>query len=120
MGRNTHVTQEAVKRSYMRAMWLAEVDDLRFRDVRREATTRMSRKGLNIMEVAGVTGHKDLWMLRRYTHPSPDGECRAEAGMRTARPTLRREPLDFHATLNLLGFTRQLSDFEEHVLIWGG
>jgi hypothetical protein len=25
-------------------------------------------KGLNIMEVASITGHKDLRMLHRYTH----------------------------------------------------
>lgn len=33
-----------------------------------EATTRLFEKGLNIMEVASITGHKDLRMLRRYTH----------------------------------------------------
>jgi site-specific recombinase XerD len=31
-------------------------------------TTRLFEKGLNIMEVASITGHKDLRMLRRYTH----------------------------------------------------
>jgi site-specific recombinase XerD len=25
-------------------------------------------KGLNVMEVASITGHKDLRMLQRYTH----------------------------------------------------
>ncbi|MGB5198972.1 MAG: tyrosine-type recombinase/integrase [Sedimenticolaceae bacterium] len=36
--------------------------------MRHEATTRLFEKGLNIMEVASITGHKDLSMLRRYTH----------------------------------------------------
>ena len=62
------VTTEAVKRSYMRAIRRAGSKDLRFHDLRHEATTRLFEKGLNIMEVASITGHKDLRMLRRYTH----------------------------------------------------
>jgi len=46
----------------------AGIEDLRFHDLRHEATTRLFEKGLNIMEVASITGHKDLRMLRRYTH----------------------------------------------------
>ena len=62
------VTTEAVKRSYMRAIRRAGIEGLRFHDLRHEATTRLFEKGLNIMEVASITGHKDLRMLRRYTH----------------------------------------------------
>ena len=62
------VTTEAVKRSYMRATRRAGIEDLRFHDLRHEATTRLFEKGLNIMEVASITGHKDLRILRRYTH----------------------------------------------------
>ena len=62
------VTTEALKRSYVRATRRAGIDDLRFHDLRHEATTRLFEKGLNIMEVASITGHKDLRMLRRYTH----------------------------------------------------
>lgn len=42
--------------------------DLRFHDLRHEATSRFFEKGLGLMEVASITGHKDLKMLRRYTH----------------------------------------------------
>ncbi len=42
--------------------------DLRFHDLRHEATSRLFEKGLNPMEVAAVTGHKTLQMLKRYTH----------------------------------------------------
>jgi integrase len=52
----------------MRAIRRAAIEDLRFHDLRHEATTRLFEKGLNIMEVASITGHKDLRMLRRYTH----------------------------------------------------
>ena len=42
--------------------------DLRFHDLRHEATSRLFEKGLNPMEVAAITGHKTLQMLKRYTH----------------------------------------------------
>jgi len=42
--------------------------DIRFHDLRHEATSRFFEKGLNVMEVATITGHKDLRMLQRYTH----------------------------------------------------
>lgn len=42
--------------------------DLRFHDLRHEATSRLFEKGLGIMEVASMTGHKSLQMLKRYTH----------------------------------------------------
>ncbi len=62
------LTTEAVKRAYTRAVRRTDIKDLRFHDLRHEATTRLFEKGLNIMEVASITGHKDLRMLRRYTH----------------------------------------------------
>jgi len=42
--------------------------DFRWHDLRHEATSRLFEKGLNLMEVASITGHQDLKMLKRYTH----------------------------------------------------
>ena len=42
--------------------------DLRFHDLRHEATSLLFEKGLNHMKVASMTGHKSLAMLKRYTH----------------------------------------------------
>jgi integrase len=44
------------------------IDDLHFHDLRHEATSRFFEKGLNPVEVATITGHKDTRMLMRYTH----------------------------------------------------
>lgn len=41
--------------------------DIRLHDGRREATTRMFEKGLDLMEVASQSGHKTLSILRGYT-----------------------------------------------------
>lgn len=43
--------------------------DLRFHDLRHEATSRLAEKLTNVMELASVTGHRDLRMLQRYYHP---------------------------------------------------
>ena len=44
------------------------MEDLRFHDLRHEATSRFFEKDLNVMEVAAITLHKDLRMLQRFTH----------------------------------------------------
>jgi integrase len=62
------LTTEAIKQAFVRATGRAGIVDLRFHDLRHEATTRLFERGLNIMEVSAITGHKDLSMLRRYTH----------------------------------------------------
>ncbi|MBT6200349.1 MAG: tyrosine-type recombinase/integrase [Gammaproteobacteria bacterium] len=44
------------------------LESLRFHDLRHEVTSRFFEKGLNPVEVATITGHKDTRMLMRYTH----------------------------------------------------
>ena len=46
----------------------AVLADLRFHDLRHEAASRLFELGLDAMEVATITGHKTMQMLRRYTH----------------------------------------------------
>ena len=59
----------AFKKTWQRLMKRCGFTDLRFHDLRHEATSRLFEKGLNVMEVASITGHKDVRMLYRYTHP---------------------------------------------------
>lgn len=42
--------------------------DLHWHDLRHEAASRLFEKGLHPMEVASITGHRNLNTLRRYTH----------------------------------------------------
>jgi integrase len=44
-------------------------EDIRFHDLRHEAISRLSDKGLNVIELSYISGHKTLSMLKRYTHP---------------------------------------------------
>ncbi|HJV84495.1 MAG TPA: site-specific integrase [Noviherbaspirillum sp.] len=67
-GRVFPITREALKRAFSRACERAGVQDLHFHDLRHEATSSLFEKGLNMMEVAAITGHKTFQMLKRYTH----------------------------------------------------
>ncbi len=44
---------------------------LRWHDLRHEGTSRLFEKGMNTMEAAAMTGHRNMSMLRRYTHLMP-------------------------------------------------
>lgn len=46
----------------------AGIENLRFHDLRHEATSRLFERGLGIAEVSAITGHKTMAMLSRYTH----------------------------------------------------
>ena len=62
------ITEDPITRAFVRACTRAKVEGLTFHDLRHEATSRLFEKGFNPMEVAAITGHKTLQMLKRYTH----------------------------------------------------
>lgn len=49
------------------------IEDLVFHDLRHEAITRMFEAGMDIPQVAAVSGHRDWKHLRRYTQLRPEG-----------------------------------------------
>jgi len=62
------LSETALRGLWNRACRRAGINDLHLHDLRHEGTSRLFEKGLNIMEVSTITGHKDLKMLKRYTH----------------------------------------------------
>lgn len=68
------VTVRAVQQSFERCLMRARktapklCNDLNFHDFRHEAISRFFEKGLNQFQVAAISGHKTLQMLKRYTH----------------------------------------------------
>jgi integrase len=62
------IKPDTVTRAFKRACIRVGLEDLRFHDIRHEATSRFFELGLNTMEVSAITGHKTLTMLKRYTH----------------------------------------------------
>lgn len=65
------ISADAVKKAFFRGVERAGIVDLHFHDLRHEATTRISKKLSNVLELSAVTGHKTLRMLQRYYHPDP-------------------------------------------------
>jgi integrase len=65
---------DGVRRPYeFRAEWhrklkVTSITGLRFHDLRHEAVSRLVEAGLGDQEVAAISGHKSMQMLRRYTH----------------------------------------------------
>lgn len=67
-GRVFPLTKNAVHQAFHRACQRAGLQNLRFHDLRHEGVSRLFEIGLNPMEVASISGHKTLAMLKRYTH----------------------------------------------------
>jgi integrase len=68
-GRVFPISATALRKAFERACETANILDLRFHDLRHTATTRISNKIPNLVELAAITGHKDVRMLARYYHP---------------------------------------------------
>ncbi|MHB1537499.1 MAG: tyrosine-type recombinase/integrase [Solirubrobacteraceae bacterium] len=62
---------DSVTQAFERAAKRAGIENVRIHDLRHEATSRIAEKLPNLIELAAVTGHKDLRMLKRYYHPRP-------------------------------------------------
>ncbi len=67
-GRVLDTTAEGIKQAFERARAKAGMEHFNFHDLRHEATSRLFERGWGIMEVAHVTGHQDIQMLKRYTN----------------------------------------------------
>ena len=62
------ITPNGCRLAWDRLRSSAGLADLRFHDFRHKDISRFFELGLNITEVAVISGHKDPRMLFRYTH----------------------------------------------------
>ncbi len=67
-GRILPTSAEGLKNAFERARKRANLEHFNFHDLRHEAISRLFERGWNVMEVAAVSGHKDLQSLKRYTN----------------------------------------------------
>ena len=68
-GRVFPVSIAAMEAAFSRATHRAGLHGLHFHDLRHTATSRIARRLPNVIELASVTGHESLQMLKRYFHP---------------------------------------------------
>jgi integrase len=59
--------------AFKRGVHRANLDGVRFHDLRRTAITSMAEKLPNVIELAAVSGHKSLMVLKQYYRPSASG-----------------------------------------------
>lgn len=66
-GRVVNLTTSGLSHAFHDLCRALNIDDLRFHDLRREAVSRLFERGLNVAEVAAISGHKTWAVLKRYT-----------------------------------------------------
>lgn len=64
-----HITAATLHKAFTKARKRSGLSDLRFHDLRHTAATRMASRLPNVIELAAVTGHRTVQMLKRYYHP---------------------------------------------------
>jgi integrase len=60
----------ALNAAFKRGLSRSGLIDIRFHDLRRTAITKMAEKLPNVIELAAVSGHKSLMVLKQYYRPS--------------------------------------------------
>ncbi|MDI2113036.1 site-specific integrase [Commensalibacter nepenthis] len=65
------VTPDVLSSTFRKAKIAVGLENIRFHDARREATTQFAEKLSNPLELSAVTGHKDINLLRS-TYYNPD------------------------------------------------
>lgn len=95
-----------------------KIENLHFHDLRHEAISRLfETTSLDAMEVAAISGHKSLSMLKRYTHLKAHKLVRKlEAGKNKSRQIMLSSLIPYPAEIkkNTCGqWTARLLDFEE-------
>lgn len=64
------IAAQTTAAAFTRATARACIKGFRFHDLRHTAISRMADKLPNVIELAAVTGHRSIQMLKRYYHPS--------------------------------------------------
>ncbi|EKE02598.1 MAG: site specific recombinase [uncultured bacterium] len=66
-----------IKRPFKAILERAEIEELRFHDLRHTAATRMVASGTDIVTVQDILGHQDLKTTSRYSHPDKERKFKA-------------------------------------------
>jgi integrase len=62
------LNKQTVSILFLRATRRAKIENFHFHDLRHMALTKLSTKFTNILELAAISGHRELRMLQRYVH----------------------------------------------------
>ena len=59
---------DSISQAFKRVCKAAGIEGLTFHDLRHEAASRLGEKAFSPLEVAAITGHKTMQMVKRYSH----------------------------------------------------
>lgn len=62
----------SLEQAWYRLLARVGITGLRFHDLRHEGVSRLFERGLNVIEVSSISGHREMRMLKRYTHLAAD------------------------------------------------
>lgn len=110
-------TSDGFKSAWRTLIKRTGIENLHFHDLRHEAVSRLFELGtLDMMEVATISGHKSMQMLRRYTHLKAsnlveklDGRKTLNKGKRVIVQTVVPYPASVSSTSD--GIKLQFLDF---------
>lgn len=74
---------KSISAAFTRACSLLGIDDLRYHDLRHEGVSYLFELGLNIPQVALVSGHQSWASLKRYSHIEKMGDRYADCNLFT-------------------------------------
>lgn len=66
------IKPDSISLAFKRTCERLNISGLNFHDLRHEAISRLFEMGLSVIEVASISGHKDVRMLQKYTHLKPE------------------------------------------------
>ena len=61
-----------LRRAFKKAVSKAEIEDIRFHDLRHCFCTKLAQRGVDIYKIAKLAGHEDIRMTQRYSHHCPE------------------------------------------------
>lgn len=65
-------TRDKVSMAFIRACKRAQIENMRFHDLRHDFASNLTQSGIDINRVRELLGHKDLRMTLRYCHLAPE------------------------------------------------
>ena len=71
----------------------AKIENFWFHCLRHTFATRLVARGIDIVTVRDLMGHRDIKMTLRYAHPTPENKVRAVESLMEANPTVGNKPL---------------------------
>lgn len=114
-------TKHGIKSTWRFMLQKLSIEDLHFHDLRHEAISRFFELGtLDMMEIAAISGHKSVSMLKRYTHLRANRLVHKLEGNRNkARLAVLRDIVPYPAIISREGAEVELlfPDFEQELRV---